>query len=91
MNKNSNNNLNPSDSEQISVQEEIAQIYKSKGLASQKQSYKEYLALKKQQEERKKFKLPAPVQYILATPLLLIFCLGLIFIPFIIYLFLTAK
>lgn len=81
---------NPADEQAQQPQEEstLAELYKKKGL--QKQSYNDYLLLKKQQSQRKKFKLPAPIKFILATPLILLFCIGIIFIPYMLYLFFTS-
>lgn len=66
----------------------LTELYKEKGV--QKQSYNDYLSLKKQQDQRKKFKLPAPIKFIIATPFVLLFCVGIVFIPFIIYLLFTS-
>jgi len=54
------------------------------------QSLEEYLLLKKMQEQRKAFKMPAVLKLILATPFILLFCAGLIFIPYMLYLFFTS-
>lgn len=44
----------------------------------------EYRA-QKAKAQRKKKGLPAPVKFILATPLLIIFCFGLFFLPYMMY------
>ena len=67
----------------------VNEIYKNRGF--QKQNLKEYLATKKQQEERKKFKLPPAVKIVLASPIIIVFCVGLVFIPYMLYLFFVSK
>jgi len=64
-------------------------VYKKRGF--QQQKFGEYLLLKRQQSGRKRFRLPGIVKIILSTPFILMFCLGLVFIPYLVYLFLTSK
>lgn len=68
--------------------ETLRQAYKDRGF--QQQTLKEYLAVQKLQEQRKGFRMPVALQFILTTPFILLFCLGLVFIPFMLYLFFTS-
>lgn len=55
-------------------------------------SYKEYMALKAKEAQKKKGKkLPLPLVIFLLTPFLIIFCFGLIYLPFLIYQIITGK
>ena len=73
----------------IEEKEDLSELYKKRGL--KQQGLNDYMLLKKQQDQRKKFKLPTVVKLILTTPFILLFCAGLIFIPFMIYLYLTSN
>ena len=53
-----------------------------KSAASNKISYKDYLAQKEKEKKKKSFELPLPVKIILLTPFLIITCFGLFYIPF---------
>lgn len=68
--------------------EHLQKVYKERGF--QQQTFNEYLLLKKQQSERKKLRIPALIKVILTTPIILLFCLGLVFIPYIVFLFFTS-
>lgn len=73
----------------IEEKEDLSELYKKRGL--KQQGLNDYMLLKKQQDQRKKFQLPTVVKLILTTPFILLFCAGLIFIPFMIYLYLTSP
>jgi hypothetical protein len=73
----------------IEEKEDLTEVYKGRGF--QKYDLKNYLQLKKQQKQRTQSQLPAALKIILSTPILIIFCIGLIFIPFMTYLFITSK
>ena len=49
-------------------------------------SLAEYKLLQTRKARKPGFKIPAPAKLILATPFIIIFCCGLVFIPYIIYL-----
>ncbi len=68
--------------------EQIQNIYKERGY--QKQTFKEYMDAKKQ-AQKPKAPLPLPVKIILYTPLIIIACAGLVFIPFVIYLIFASP
>ncbi|MFP4473769.1 MAG: hypothetical protein ACLFPX_07910 [Candidatus Omnitrophota bacterium] len=69
--------------------ENPADLNKNQGY--QQQSYKDYMALKRQKENQKKRSMPPLVKYILLTPIILIFCAGIFFIPYMIFSVLTAP
>ena len=60
-------------------------------LGAQQISYEEYLALQKRLSSRRRLSIPVFVGWILSSPFLLIFCLGLVFLPYIVYLVLTSP
>ena len=68
---------------------EMAQKLKAKG--AQSMSYKQYMDLQARREKSKKPALPTPIKLIVATPLLLIACFGVFFIPYIIFQIATGK
>ncbi|HSV43671.1 MAG TPA: hypothetical protein VLJ10_03865 [Candidatus Bathyarchaeia archaeon] len=68
--------------------EELDGLYKERGF--QKLSFNEYLLVKKQQSRAKLFRLPPAIQFILTTPFIILFCAGIIFIPYITYQFISA-
>ncbi len=68
--------------------DDLRQHYKERGF--QQQSLKDYQAIQKMQLHRKKIRLPRPLQFILATPFILLLCIGLFFIPFMFYLFFVS-
>jgi len=76
------------DNSPINEKNELSQTYRARGF--QQQSLDDYLAVQKLQEQKKSFRMPVPLQFILTTPFILLFCLGLIFIPFMFYLFFTS-
>ena len=53
--------------------------------------YKEYAALKEKESKKKAFQLPLPIKIILLTPLVLIFCLGIFYIPYILFIIITTT
>ncbi len=64
--------------------------YKEKGL--HKVSLAEYESARREKIKRKsKFKIPIPVQFILGTPFFIIFCCGIFFLPYILYLIITSP
>jgi hypothetical protein len=85
---------NPTD--QTSPEEKIAQEKaqvlneKYKKLGAQTLSYKEYLALKQKQQHRG-FNVPIHIKFILATPFIIIFCYGVFYIPYMLYLIATSP
>jgi len=66
-------------------------IPKDKAGKRQSMDYKEYLALKEKQGKKKPFNMPLPLKIILMTPLVIIFCLGVFFIPYIIFLIIKGM
>lgn len=69
--------------------QELKQKYQNRGYQSL--SYKEYLQLKTRQSKAKKLSLPAAVRITLSTPIILVACFGVFFIPYILYLIMTGK
>ena len=67
----------------------LAQKYRAKGF--QKLSLAEYEALKTKRARKKGFSIPLHFKFILSTPLLIIFCFGILFIPYIIYVIATGP
>jgi|GEM_PF-4135366 len=61
----------------------LEETYKKKGF--QQQKFGEYLLLKRQQSGRKRFQIPGLVKILLSTPFILLFCVGLVFIPYLIF------
>ena len=66
----------------------LADKYKLKG--AQQLTYNEYQALKAK-NSKPKFKIPPFVKFILGTPFIIIFCCGVFFIPYILYLIMTSP
>ena len=56
--------------------------YEAKG--AQQVSLQDYLA-KQEKTKKSQFKIPTAVKYILAAPVLIIFCFGLFLIPYMIF------
>jgi hypothetical protein len=75
--------------QQAKEKAELAKKYKAKGV--QNMTLKEYLELKKKKGGKEKPQVPVPVKLTLSTPLLLICCFGVIFIPYIVYQVATGK
>ncbi len=70
--------------------EALAKKYKDRGI--QKMSLAEYeAARKKLAMQRKRLKLPPQVTFVLKTPFLILFVLGLRFLPYIVYLIATSP
>jgi len=67
----------------------LAQKYKSRGV--QQLSLSQYEALRAARKKKTGIKIPVPVKFIFATPVLFIFCYGLFFIPFTLFQIATAK
>lgn len=68
----------------------LNQKYKEKGF--QQLSFEEYLALKRKEKKRyKKTRLPGFFKIIFSTPFLILFCFGLFYIPYLIYLIITRP
>ena len=68
----------------------MGQQPKKKG--QEKVSLKDYLLQKEQEaKKKKKTKLPLAVVIFLLTPLLIIFCFGIFYIPWMIYQIVTGK
>ena len=65
----------------------LEESYKKRGF--QQQNLNDYLTLKKQ-EKHKKFKFPVYLRILFATPFILLFGIGLIFIPYMIFLFIKS-
>lgn len=63
--------------------------YKLKG--AQQMTYAEYAALKEKQSKGRKFEIPIIVKFILGTPFIIVFCCGILFIPYILYLIATSP
>lgn len=66
----------------------LADKYKLKG--AQQITYAEYQALKAK-NSRRRFIIPPFVKFILGTPFIIVFCCGLVFIPYILYLIATSP
>jgi len=75
--------------DQNKEKEILQQKYKAKGC--QTLSLAEYQALRAKRSHRKKSGLPAPVKFVFSTPLLIIFCFGVLFLPYIIYMIATGP
>lgn len=67
----------------------LADKYKLKG--AQQMTYADYKALQSKNKKASKFKIPIFVKFILGTPFIIIFCCGVLFIPYILYLILTSP
>lgn len=74
-------------------QKALAEKYKERGF--QRVSWMEYKTLQSKSAKKyrllKKWKIPPHLKFILGTPFLIIFCFGLIFLPFMIYLVATGP
>lgn len=75
----------------IDEEEDLAQLYKARGIGVRKKNLKEYALLKEQQKQHNNFRLPTAVKVVLLTPLIILFCIGLLFIPYMTYLFFTSN
>lgn len=53
--------------------------------ASNKISYKDYLAQQEKERKKKPLEIPLPVKIILVSPFLMIACFGLYYIPFMVF------
>jgi len=69
--------------------QELQKKYQNRGYQSL--SYKEYVQLKARQSKTKKFSVPAAIKITLSTPMILVACFGVLFIPYILYLIATGK
>ncbi len=67
----------------------LADKYKLKG--AQQMTYADYKALQAKNKKTAKFKIPIFVKFILGTPFIIVFCCGVLFIPYILYLILTSP
>jgi len=76
-------------SDEKTKKEELNRKYRSKGC--QTLSFAEYEALRAKKSGKKRADLPAHFKVVLSTPLLIIFCFGVLFIPYIIYLVITGP
>lgn len=76
---------NPKNNKNLSLTEK----YKLKG--AQQMTYAAYKALLIKRQKAFKLKIPPAVKFILGTPFIIIFCCGLVFIPYILYLILTSP
>ncbi len=63
--------------------------YKEKG--AQQMTYAEYEALRNKNSKAPKFKIPLFLKFILGTPFIIIFCCGIVFLPYLLYLILTSP
>ncbi len=70
-------------------QDQLKDVYKKRGY--QQQTFKQYIDLKKQAQTHKAKPLPLPVKIILYTPLILLACAGVIFIPYTLFQIFTAP
>jgi len=70
------------------ISEALKKKYKQKG--AQQLTLAEYLANKKKAKKRKG-QIPTHIKIILATPFLIIFCFGIFFIPYMLYLIATSP
>jgi len=61
----------------------LKQKYKAKGC--QTLSLAEYQALRAKRSRKKRAGIPIHFKFVLSTPLLIIFCFGVLFLPYIIY------
>ena len=68
-------------------QDRLQNVYRDKGF--QKISYKEYEALRSKKKTPKE--IPAHIQFILGTPFLIIFCFGIFFVPYMLFVIATRK
>lgn len=75
--------------EMTDEKELIKSIYKEKG--AQQLGLAEYEALQKKNARKFKLNLNAPAKIVLSSPLLLLFCFGLFFLPFLVLKLATAP
>ena len=66
-------------------------MQKLKARGAQSMTLKEYMALKAKKDKVGKPKFPAHLRLIVATPILLIVCFGIFYIPFTLYQIATGK
>ncbi len=69
--------------------DQLKEVYKKRGY--QQQTFKEYMDVRKQAREHKKKPLPLPIKIILYTPLILLACAGVIFVPYTLFQIFTAP
>lgn len=69
--------------------DQLKDVYKKRGY--QEQTLKEYMALRKQARNHKSKPLPLPIKIIVYTPLILLACAGVIFVPYILFQIFTAP
>lgn len=81
--------LNESLPEGPQQDEKLTAVYKDRGF--QQMSWEEYKAQQEKNKSKKKFQVPTHVKFILGTPFLLLFCYGIFFIPWMLYLIATAP
>lgn len=67
----------------------LAEKYKLKG--AQQISYAEYEALRAKKSRVRPVKIPFFAKFIFGTPFIIIFCCGIVFLPYIIYLIATSP
>ena len=75
---------NPKDNKDLTLSDK----YKLKG--AQQMTYAEYQALKAK-SNKPKFTIPPVVKFILGTPFIIIFCCGILFIPYMLYTIATSP
>ncbi|MEW5894618.1 MAG: hypothetical protein AB1650_02500, partial [Candidatus Omnitrophota bacterium] len=66
----------------------LEEIYKKRGY--QQQHLTDYLNFKRQEAKRKNKKIPVYLKVLSNTPFILLFCVGIVFIPYMIFLFIQA-
>ncbi|MFA5088066.1 MAG: hypothetical protein WC552_03425 [Candidatus Omnitrophota bacterium] len=54
-------------------------------------SLKEYMALKEKEEKKKNTKMNPVLRIVLLSPLILIFCFGLFYVPYSVYVIMTSP
>jgi len=69
--------------------DQLKDVYKKRGY--QQQTFKEYMDARKPTRDHKNKPLPLPVKIILYTPLILLACAGVIFVPYTIFQIFTAP
>ena len=70
-------------------QDQLKDVYKKRGY--QQQTFKQYMDMRKQAREHKNKPLPLPVKILLYTPLILLACAGVIFVPYTLFQIFTAP
>jgi len=68
--------------------ETLKKKYKERGF--QQLSLAEYYAMKKK-AQRKKIQIPVHIKIIIATPFLIVFCFGVFFLPYMLYVIATTP